>query len=92
MAKIKLNDITEKTELTCFGDLEVGDYFIQNTAAIWMKTDTFNVIVDEEIHKKIDRNAIQITNNNDYFRYGTFSTNSIVEKVKIDSIDYRRIK
>jgi len=88
---IKLNDITAKPELTSFGDLEVGDYFIQNSTVIWMKTNEFSTTAFDEIHRGI-RNAIQITNNDDYLRYGWFQNDSVVEKIEITSIDYRRIK
>lgn len=77
-----LNDVTTNTMLTSFYDLKVGDCFIQNPKVIWMKTDTFDV----------DKNAIQITDNDHYVRYGIFKNNTMVEKIEITSIDYRRIK
>ena len=88
---MNLNDITAKPKSTSFGDLEVGDYFIQNPTVIWMKTDEFNITAPDEFHKGI-RNAIQITNNDNYLRYGLFKNDNLVEKIEITSIDYRRIK
>lgn len=83
-----LNDITTNTILTSFCDLKVGDFFMQNPTVIWMKTNEFYI---NEKDKKI-RNAIQITNNDSYLRYGIFQDDSKVEKLEIVSIDYRRIK
>ena len=88
---MNLNDITAKPKFTSFCDLEVGDYFIQNSTVIWMKTNAFSITSFDEIHKGI-RNAIQITNNDNYLRYGLFQNDSTVEKIEITSIDYRRIK
>ncbi len=85
---IKLNDVTTNTISTRFCDLKVGDYFIQNPTAIWMKigdSDTILIPISGS-------NAIQITNNDSYFRYGIFKNDSIVEKIDIVSIDYRRVK
>ena len=86
-----LNDVTTNTMLTRFCDLKVGDCFMQNSTVIWMKTDEFSITAPDEIHKGI-RNAIQITNNDNYLRYGLFKNDNMIEKIEITSIDYRRVK
>jgi len=88
---MNLNDVTAKSEFTTFGNLEIGDYFIQNSKVIWKKTADYTIKLYDGECKSI-RNAIQITNNDDYLCYGLFQNDSAVEKIDIVSIDYRRIK
>ena len=89
---MNLNDVTAKPEFTTFGNLEIGDYFIQNSTVIWKKTADYNINLYNNGKDKRIRNAIQITNNDDYLCYGLFQNDSAVEKIDIVSIDYRRIK
>ena len=86
---MKLNDITNRFQPTYFNDLKAGEYFIQNLEVIWMKVDV-DYVQNNKTLKAL--NAIQITNNTNYPRYGLFKNDSKVDKIDIISIDYEKIK
>ena len=79
---IRVNDISE-TDSTVFGELKLGDYFIvDDEKIIWKKVC--------EINRRTY--AVQITDDNSYVSFARFNKDQVVTKIKIVSIDYRRIK